>query len=80
MSIEQEVIDIVVAKLGVDPKEVTLEKSFLEDLDADSLDLMELIMILEERFVCDLTGVSETFKTVGDAVAYIEKIKAAESK
>ena len=50
MSIEQEVIDIVVEQLGVDAEEVTLKKSFVEDLNADSLDLTELIMTFEERF------------------------------
>ena len=50
MSLEQEVIDIVVEQLGVDAKDVAPEKSFVEDLNADSLDLTELIMTFEERF------------------------------
>ncbi|MBS0626663.1 MAG: acyl carrier protein, partial [Verrucomicrobia bacterium] len=50
MSIEKEVIDIVVEQLGVSPDDVTLQKSFVEDLNADSLDLTELIMTFEEKF------------------------------
>ena len=50
MSIDKEVIDIIVEQLGVDAAEVTPEKSFVEDLNADSLDLTELIMTFEERF------------------------------
>ena len=49
-SLEKDVIDIVVEQLGVDAADVTLEKSFIEDLNADSLDLTELIMTFEERF------------------------------
>ena len=49
MSLEQEVIDIVVEQLGVDAEDVTPEKSFVEDLNADSLDLTELIMTFEEN-------------------------------
>ena len=50
MTVQQEVIDIIVEQLGVDSADVTLEKSFVEDLNADSLDLTELIMTFEERF------------------------------
>ena len=50
MSVEQEVIDIIVEQLGVDRDEVNAEKSFVEDLNADSLDLTELIMTFEEKF------------------------------
>jgi acyl carrier protein len=74
MSTEQEVIDIVVEQLGVDKEEVTLEKSFVEDLNADSLDLTELIMTLEERFGCDISEEeAENLKTVGSVVTYIDK-------
>ena len=78
MSVEQEVIDIVVEQLGVDKEDVGLSKSFVEDLNADSLDLTELIMTLEERFGCEISEEeAEKLKTVGDVVAYIEKTKAA---
>lgn len=74
MSIEQEVIDIVVEQLGVDKEDVNLSKSFVEDLNADSLDLTELIMTFEERFSCEISEEeAEKLKTVGDVVAYIEK-------
>ncbi|MBA3815579.1 MAG: acyl carrier protein [Parachlamydiaceae bacterium] len=74
MSIEQEVIDIVVEQLGVDKEDVGLSKSFVEDLNADSLDLTELIMTFEERFSCEISEEeAEKLKTVGDVVSYIEK-------
>jgi acyl carrier protein len=76
MSVEKEVIDIVVEQLGVDKEEVTLEKSFIEDLNADSLDLTELIMTFEERFGCEISEEeAEKLKTVGSVVDYIEKNK-----
>lgn len=77
MSTEQEVIDIVVEQLGVDKDDVALEKSFSEDLNADSLDLTELVMTFEERFGCEIPEEeAEKLKTVGDVVNYIEKKKA----
>ena len=76
MALEQEVIDIVVEQLGVDKEDVTLSKSFVEDLNADSLDLTELIMTLEERFDCEITEEeAEKLKTVGDVVNYVNQIK-----
>jgi acyl carrier protein len=76
MSIEKEVIDIVVEQLGVDPDDVTLQKTFVEDLNADSLDLTELIMTFEERFGFEISEEeSEKLKTVGDVVAFIKKKK-----
>jgi len=74
MSTEQEVIDIVVEQLGVDKDEVTLDKSFVEDLNADSLDLTELIMTFEERFGCEISEEqAEKLKTVGNVVEYLDK-------
>lgn len=76
MSIEKEVIDIVVDQLGVDASEVTLEKTFSEDLKADSLDLTELIMTFEERFGFEISEEeAEKLKTVGDVVSYIKTRK-----
>ena len=76
MAVEQEVIDIVVEQLGVDRDDVSLSKSFVEDLNADSLDLTELIMTLEERFGCEISEEeAEKLRTVGDVVAYIENVK-----
>ena len=77
-SIEKEVIDIVVEQLGVDVTDVTLEKSFVEDLTADSLDQTELIMTFEERFGLDISEEdSEKLKTIKDVVEYIKKKKGA---
>jgi acyl carrier protein len=78
MSVEQEVIDIVVEQLGVDKDDVTPDKSFVEDLNADSLDLTELIMTFEERFGCEISQeVAEKFKTVRDVIDYLEKRQAS---
>lgn len=72
MSLEKEVIDIVVEQLGLDENNVTLDKSFVEDLNADSLDLTELIMTFEERFGFEISEEeAEKLKTVGDVVKYI---------
>jgi len=76
MTLEQEVIDIVVEQLGVDVQDVTPEKSFVEDLNADSLDLTELIMTFEERFGFEISEEeAEKLKTVGDVIKYIAKKK-----
>lgn len=77
MSIEQEVIDIIVEQLGVDKDDVGPDKSLVEDLNADSLDLTELIMTFEERFGCEISQEdAEKLKTVRDAVNYLEARKA----
>ncbi len=77
MSIEKEVIDIVVEQLGVDAADVTAEKSFVEDLNADSLDLTELIMTFEERFGFEISEEdAEKLKTINDVIAYIKEKKA----
>lgn len=70
--IEKEVVDIVVEQLGVDPEEVTREKSFVEDLNADSLDQTELIMTFEEKLNIEI-GEEEamSLKTVDDVIQYI---------
>lgn len=72
MSVEQEVIDIVVEQLGVNKEDVNDTKSFVEDLNADSLDLTELIMNFEQRFNCTISEEeAEKLKTVGDVITYI---------
>ncbi|HRW58347.1 MAG TPA: acyl carrier protein [Chlamydiales bacterium] len=77
MTVEKEVIDVIVEQLGVDASDVTIEKSFVEDLNADSLDLTELIMTFEERFGFDISEEdAEKLKTVGDVVTYIKNRKA----
>ena len=66
--------EIVAEQLAVDPEEVTMEASFVEDLNADSLDLVELIMELEEKFGIQVPDeVAEKIVTVGDAVEYIQE-------
>ncbi len=76
MTVEQEVIDIIVEQLGLDAADVTLDKSFVEDLNADSLDLTELIMTFEERFGFEISEEdAEKLKTVKDVVTYIKNKK-----
>ena len=73
-SISEKVIDIIVEQLGVNPEQVTESASFIEDLGADSLDTVELVMAFEEEFSVDVPDeVAETLKTVGNVVDYIEK-------
>ncbi|HSV89195.1 MAG TPA: acyl carrier protein [Bacteroidales bacterium] len=65
---------IIVDKLGVDEKEVTPEASFTNDLGADSLDTVELIMEFEKEFNISIPDdQAEKISTVGDAIAYLEK-------
>ena len=73
-SVEQRVKDIIIEQLGVDPEQVTNEASFVDDLGADSLDTVELVMALEEEFNLEIPDEeAEKIATVGDAIAYIEK-------
>lgn len=75
MEVFEKVKAIVVEQLGVDENLVTPETSF-EELDADSLDIVELIMALEEAFDLDIPDEeAEKIKTVGDAVSYIKENK-----
>jgi acyl carrier protein len=72
--IKSKVISIIVDKLGVEESEVTNEASFTNDLGADSLDTVELIMEFEKEFnIAIPDDQAETIQTVGDAVSYIEK-------
>jgi acyl carrier protein len=73
-SVEQRVIDIVAEQLGVSKDQITRETSFVNDLGADSLDTVELVMELEEEF--DITipdDVAEKIQTVGQAIDHIGK-------
>ncbi len=68
---------IVVEHLGVDASKVKTEASFIDDLGADSLDTVELVMAFEEEFGIEIPDdAAETIQTVGDAVKFIEKAKA----
>lgn len=72
MAIEEKVKKIVAEKLSVDPEEVLLEASFVDDLGADSLDLVELIMAMEEAFDIEISDEeAEKLQTVQDAINYI---------
>ena len=73
-SVEEKVKQIIVEQLGVDEAEVTPTASFVDDLDADSLDTVELVMAFEESFEIEIPDEdAEKITTVKDAVSYIEK-------
>ena len=72
-SIEDKVKDIIVEQLGVNPEQVTQQAKFIEDLGADSLDTVELVMAFEEEFNVEVPDEeAEKLQTVGDVVKYIE--------
>ncbi len=74
MDIFSKVKDIVVEQLGVDEEEVSEQASFVDDLGADSLDIVELVMALEEEFDLEIPDEdAEKLSTVGDAVNYIKE-------
>ena len=69
----EKVKKIIVEQLGVEEDEITMESSFIDDLGADSLDIVELIMALEEEFDIEIPdSEAEKITTVGDAVEYIK--------
>ena len=77
-SIEQRVKEIIVNQLNVNDEQVTSEASFLDDLGADSLDIVELIMAFEEEFKSEVDGEipeaeAENLQTVSDVVRYLEE-------
>ncbi len=72
----EKVKKIIVDQLGVDEAEVTLEASFVDDLGADSLDLVELIMALEDEFDIEIPdNAAEQISTVNDVVEYIKGLQ-----
>ena len=74
MSVEQKVKEIIVEQLSVSEEEVVPEASFVDDLGADSLDLVELIMSMEEEFDIDISDEdAEKMATVKDGIAYIDE-------
>ena len=76
-SIEEKVKDIIVEQLGVNPEQVTPQASFIEDLGADSLDIVELVMAFEEEFGVEVPDEdAEKLQTVGDVIKYIEEKSA----
>ena len=79
-SIEERVKAIVVEQLGVNEEDVTTEAGFVEDLGADSLDTVELVMALEEEFGLEIPDEeAENIKTVGAAVKYLEEHAAEQA-
>lgn len=73
MSVDAKVKEIIVDQLGVDDKEVTPEASFIDDLGADSLDTVELVMAFEEEFDIEIPDeAAEKILTVKDAISYVE--------
>ena len=72
-NIQEKVKDIIVEQLGVNPEQVTPEAKFIEDLGADSLDTVELVMAFEEEFGIDVPDEeAEKLQSVGDVVRYVE--------
>ncbi|MCD6159838.1 MAG: acyl carrier protein [Thermotogae bacterium] len=72
---EEKVINIIAEQLGLDPAEVKRDSNFTEDLGADSLDLVDLIMKLEDEFDVKIEDeVASQLKTVGDAIEFIKKL------
>lgn len=76
MAIEQEMINIIVEQLSVEKDKVVPNASFVDDLGADSLDLVELIMAMEEGFDIEIPDEdAEKIATVQDAIEYVQKLK-----
>ncbi len=74
MDILEKVKAVVVEKLGVEPEKVTPDARFIEDLNADSLDIVELVMGLEDEFGLEISDEeAENIRTVGDAIKFIEE-------
>jgi len=74
MGTQEKVVKVVIDQLGVKEEEVKMEARFIEDLGADSLDTVELVMALEEEFGIEIPDEdAEKAKTVGDVVNYIDK-------
>lgn len=78
ITVEERVKKIVVEQLGVKEEEVSSDSSFVEDLGADSLDTVELVMALEEEFGCEIPDEeAEKIATVQQAIDYIEKVQTS---
>ena len=78
MALEQRITDIIVEQLGISREEVVPEASFIDDLGADSLDIVELVMALEEEFDVEIPDDdAEKIQTIGEAISYMkEKLEA----
>jgi len=74
MAVEERVSQLIVDQLGVSVEEIKPEVSFLDDLGADSLDIVELVMALEEEFDIEIPDDdAEKIQTIGDAFAYVKE-------
>jgi acyl carrier protein len=79
MDLFEKIKDIIVEQLGVEPEKVTMDARFAEDLEADSLDLVELIMAFEDEFGGEISDdEAQQIKTVGQAVEYLQMRMEAE--
>jgi len=73
MSLEERVKNLVISQLGVDAEKVTTDSSFIDDLGADSLDTVELVMAFEEEFDMEISDDdAQKLRTVGDVVTYLK--------
>jgi acyl carrier protein len=74
MALEERVAEIIVDQLGCTREEVVPEASFIDDLGADSLDIVELVMAMEEEFNVEIPDEdAERIQTIGDAIVYLRK-------
>jgi acyl carrier protein len=74
MAVEDKIREIIVEQLGVSAEEVVPEASFIDDLGADSLDIVELVMAIEEEFALEIPDDdAEKIQTIQDAVSYVEE-------
>lgn len=74
MALDERVSEIIVEQLGVSAEEITPEASFIDDLGADSLDIVELVMAMEEAFDLEIPDEdAERIQTIGDAMAYVKE-------
>ncbi|MGI5912511.1 MAG: acyl carrier protein [Syntrophomonadaceae bacterium] len=77
MTVFEELVKIIAEIKDIPEDEITMESRFDEDLDADSLDIVEMLMLLEEKFSIQIPEeAAEGLKTVGDAVKYVEDLTA----
>lgn len=80
-AIEEKVIDIICEQMGVDKTEITRDTSFINDLNADSLDTVELVMEFEDEFDVSIPDEeAEKIQTVGAAIDYVAKVASAKSQ
>ena len=77
MSLDERVTDLIVEQLGVSAEEAVPKASFIDDLGADSLDIVELVMSLEEEFDIEIPDEdAEKIQTIGDAITYLKETLA----